>query len=40
MVNCCEFDVWLIFEWNCVWCSGIELGLLLVDIDYFKVFND
>ena len=35
-----EFDARLTSEWNRARRSGTELGLLLVDIDHFKAFND
>ncbi|ARQ91331.1 GGDEF domain-containing protein [Stenotrophomonas maltophilia] len=35
-----EFDALLQAEWNRARRSGSELGLLLLDIDHFKVFND
>lgn len=35
-----EFDALLLAEWNRARRSGSELGLLLLDIDHFKVFND
>lgn len=35
-----EFDALLLAEWNRARRSGTELGLLLLDIDHFKVFND
>ena len=35
-----EFDALLLAEWNRARRSGSPLGLLLVDIDHFKAFND
>ena len=35
-----EFDALLLAEWNRARRCGSELGLLLVDIDHFKAFND
>ncbi|MBN7829600.1 GGDEF domain-containing protein [Stenotrophomonas maltophilia] len=35
-----EFDALLLAEWNRARRSGTELGLLLLDIDHFKAFND
>ena len=35
-----QFDAVLQAEWNRARRSGTELGLLLVDIDHFKAFND
>lgn len=35
-----QFDDLLAAEWNRARRSGSELGLLLVDIDHFKAFND
>lgn len=35
-----QFDTLLLAEWNRARRSGTELGLLLVDIDHFKAFND
>ncbi|SNT84427.1 GGDEF domain-containing protein [Stenotrophomonas sp. CC120222-04] len=35
-----EFDALLLAEWNRARRNGSELGLLLLDIDHFKVFND